>query len=700
MESFRSLFLFLLICLCVTPLSQASVPTAITLAVTPSSALTAQQIATLTATVQSAGQPISVGTVEFYDGKLYLGSVQVVRNPIYGYAVGTATLRTALSTGLHTISAIFDPTAAYASSISANQTVTVSGASTASTGTFSLGGSAAAAEPEDVESADLNNDGFPDISFVGFPDARFFELGQLMNQGDGTFSYPPTSTSPTGDLNYGAGAGSEPIYADYNGDGVLDYATESNAYSYQVGTEHDKMAVNFGAGDGNFPTGMVLIPSSNDIRALDRIATGDFNGDGIPDLIVTDISVVNSPVLDLFIGKGDGSFDTPITNPQMVGITSMVVKDFNRDGLADMAVTVTGQNAVLVLIGKGDGTFLPPVSYATGNTPTLATALQSRGNGVTDLAVLNSNDNTLGILLGNGDGTFLAQRSYPLTVPTAAVARQVVVADVTGDGLQDVITRNSFAFSGTTLPGSFSVLAGNGDGSFQPLVEYSSFPAYYFYSPLAVADFDRDGVADLAVSSGGSYEIYTLLSRLRPDPTFTLAASPSTLTIAAGKTGAATLTLTPQNGFNGTIQLTCAGLPANSTCSFAPANLAATGAPIATTLTITTNVAVAKRQPPTPVFPGAAISIASLFGLLSLVRLRSAGRRLEIQQSNLLVLAVTCLFATTFFVGCSSGTNPGATPSPPVSRTPLGTSNVTITAMASGTNGVSKVSQLTVTITQ
>jgi hypothetical protein len=77
-------------------------PTAITLAVTPSNTLTAQQITTLTATVQSAGQPVSVGTVECYDGKLYLGSVQVVRNPIHGYAVGTATLRTALSTGLPT----------------------------------------------------------------------------------------------------------------------------------------------------------------------------------------------------------------------------------------------------------------------------------------------------------------------------------------------------------------------------------------------------------------------------------------------------------------------------------------------------------------------------------------------------------------------------------------------------------------------
>ena len=36
----------------------------------------------------------------------------------------------------------------------------------------------------------------------------------------------------------------------------------------------------------------------------------------------------------------------------MAGITSMVVKDFNRDGFADIAITVSGQNAILVLIGK------------------------------------------------------------------------------------------------------------------------------------------------------------------------------------------------------------------------------------------------------------------------------------------------------------------------------------------------------------
>jgi Bacterial Ig-like domain (group 3)/FG-GAP-like repeat/FG-GAP repeat len=707
MTSLKSLFLFLWICLFVIPLSHAATPTATTLAVTPSNALAAQQIATLTATVQSAGQPVSVGTVEFYDGKLYLGSVQVVRNPIHGYAVGTATLRTALSTGSHPLSAIFDPTAVYASSTSAGQTVTVSGAAAASTGTFSLGTPFPAGEPEGVYSADVDNNGYPDIVYLGFQDAKSFSLNLLINHGDGTFGgpinpLPPPSPPPpfNYDLLYGQGGGPPPVYADFNGDGVLDYAFDSNRDNVQTNIDDFNMVVNFGAGDGTYPTGLVLIPSpsSNTPRVLGSIATGDFNGDGIPDLIVTDLTVVGSPVLDLFTGKADGSFNSPITNPQMTGITSMMVRDFNRDGFADMAVTVAGQNAVLVLMGNGDGTYLPAVAYRTGNTPRLGPALQLRGNGVTDLAVLNSADNTLGILLGNGDGTFLAQGTYPLTVPTTAVPMQIVAADVTGDGLQDIVVRNGINTNSQSLTGSFSVLAGNGDGSFQPLIEYSSFPSYLFFGDLAAADFDRDGVADLAVSSGGGYTISILHSGLRPDPTFTFTASPSTLTIAAGKTGSTTLTLAPQNGFNGSVQLTCTGLPANSTCSFAPATLVATGEPLSTTLTITTNVAVAGLQPLAPASRHAAISFACLFGLLSLATLRSTRKRLKIQPSSLLVLAVAGLFAATFIAGCSRGSN--STPTPPVPQTPIGTSSVTVTAQTSGTNAISKASQLTVTITQ
>jgi hypothetical protein len=199
------------------------------------------------------------------------------------------------------------------------------------------------------------------------------------------------------------------------------YASESNAYYYQLGTAHDEMAVNLGAGDGTFPTGVVLIPSSNDIRALGRIAADDFNGDGIPDLIVTDMPVTNSPVLKLFTGKGTAA-SIPHQQPadgrhHLNGSQRLQPRRARRHGrYSDWT------KHVLVLIGKGDGTFLSPVSYATGNTPTLATALQSRGNDVTDLAVLNSDDNTLGILLGNGDGDRTESRCQPFLVVMVILA--------------------------------------------------------------------------------------------------------------------------------------------------------------------------------------------------------------------------------------------------------------------------------------
>ena len=80
----------------------------------------------------AGGVPVTVGTVVFYDGKLYLGSAQVVRDGSHGYAVGTATLKMALSVGTHNIVATFLPTATLSSSSSATVAVTLSGAGIAS----------------------------------------------------------------------------------------------------------------------------------------------------------------------------------------------------------------------------------------------------------------------------------------------------------------------------------------------------------------------------------------------------------------------------------------------------------------------------------------------------------------------------------------------------------------------------------------
>ncbi len=773
-----------------TPAAAAATATVTTLTVTPSNSLAAQQIATLTASVQAGGQAVTVGTVSFYDGKLYLGSFQVVRDASHGYAVGTATLKTALSVGTHTLAATFLPTATYSSSTSAGQTVTVSGPGTTSVALSSAAGSGnstsfttvlsafgseaptgsisfsnqtsnstlgtadlnstafargfspltpfTAQLPEFVYASDLNGDGFPDLLVVENPDVKGTRLQPFIGKGDGTF------TAGNDIPQFGAGGGSPPIVADYNGDGIVDVAFSSNIDPTPTQLEDDGMNVVLGAGDGTYPTNETLLsPSGSGNRSLNFAAEGDFNGDGIPDLTVTDTTSSTSPTLYIFPGKGDGTFGTSITSSGLAGMTSLVVQDFNGDGYADMAVTLSGQNAVLILLGKGDGTFLPAVSYSTGNTPVIATMLQSRGNGVTDLAIWNQADNTLGILLGKGDGTFQPQVTHPVSVQDET-PEQFIAADVTGDGLQDIVALYVPNTSSTAVASSFSVFAGNGDGTYQAAVNYA-FPVAGIYPPtITSADFNRDGIPDLMVPNPGGYTINALLSSQQgsvplaatvygngtqqvaaeysgdsnysssisnsipvtgqgnaPAPTFTFAASPSSLSIPAGKTGTATLTVTPQNGYSGTLQFSCSGLPANSSCSFSPSSLTPNGAAATTTLTLATNVQVAADQVPERPSRNAVLSFAFLLGIGFLGGSRRAGRRLR-QFSTAgnrwmpLFLAVALALGAALILGCGgNGSNSGgSTPT-----TPVGTTNVTVTAVDSGSTSLSQTTVLTVAIT-
>jgi Bacterial Ig-like domain (group 3)/FG-GAP-like repeat len=783
----------LLFCVFFAPPARAATATTTTLTVTPSNSIAAQQIATLTASVQSGGQPVTVGTVNFFDGKLYLGSVQVVRNASHGYAVGTATVRTALSIGTHSIAATFLPTATLASSTSAAQTVTItgtgpttvtlasaagSGNTTTLTAMLSASGASnptgsmlfqnqtsntavgtvaldptsftrsfspvtpiASSEPGAITALDLNGDGFPDLLVTEDPDARGTFLVPYISGGDGTFK-PLANVS-----GYPGAGGSLPVVADYNGDGVPDlvFADNTNPVADPLigGFYTFEMVLFLGAGDGTFPNVETLIPSNYQTGlTLGFAATGDFNGDGIPDLTVTDTTSATAPVFYVFPGKGDGTFGTPITNPGMVGVTSLVVQDFNGDGFADMAVTLSNQNAVLILLGKGDGTFQPAVSYPAGTNPLIGTILHSRSNGIADLAIFSQTDNNIEVLAGNGDGTFLPQVTYPLSI-TNEIPERLIAADVTGDGLQDIVASFGATLTSTTASYSIGVLAGVGDGTYRPLVSYNL--PNIFNSAFAVADLNRDGISDLVTPDSGDYTLNVFLNGLQstvpltatvygtgaqqivaqysgdssyssstssavsvtgagpaPTPTFTLAANPSSLSIAAGMTGTATLSVTPQNGFNSAVTFSCSGLPANSSCSFSPSSVTPTGAAATTMLTIATNVQAAANQAPAKALRGAVISFALLLGFVPFAGVRFARRGWGLSSTGgrfwmFLFFAGTVALTATLVVGCSGGSGSTPTPTPPT--TPAGTSSVTINAIQSGSSGTSAKAVLTVAIT-
>src|SRR5580704_3509171 len=134
--------------------------------------------------------------------------------------------------------------------------------------------------------------------------------------------------------------------------------------------------------------------------------------------------------------------------------------------------------------------------FQTGTAPYAVAVGDFNGDGKADLAVANERDGSVSILLGNGDGTFQPHVDYP----TDQGSNSVTVADLRGDGKQDLVVTNGNGVS------TVSVLLGNGDGTFQPHVDYDVGP--YAYTPV-VGDFNGDGILDIIVTnfSDGTFSL-------------------------------------------------------------------------------------------------------------------------------------------------------------------------------------------------
>jgi hypothetical protein len=104
----------------------------------------------------------------------------------------------------------------------------------------------------------------------------------------------------------------------------------------------------------------------------------------------------------------------------------------------------------------------------------------------------------VGVLLGNGDGTFQAAVTYN---SGGLYSDAVVLGDLNRDGKLDLVVANEYASSSGTN-GSVGVLLGNGDGTFQAVVNTSTPTPLGGLRSLALADFDGDGKLDLAVGAG------------------------------------------------------------------------------------------------------------------------------------------------------------------------------------------------------
>jgi hypothetical protein len=187
---------------------------------------------------------------------------------------------------------------------------------------------------------------------------------------------------------------------------------------------------------------------------------------------------------------------------------SVAVADLNGDGIPDVAVTNGEPNSdqeytVGVLLGNGDGTFQPAQTYGTGGvTPRQVIIADVNGDGNPDLVIVNqcglsstpcSNvEGTVGVLLGNGDGTFQAAKAYH---SGGGYANGIAVGDVNGDGNLDLVVANSCTGETCQGPPVVAVLLGDGTGAFVKAHSYGS--GGYLPSSITLADVNGDGKLDV-----------------------------------------------------------------------------------------------------------------------------------------------------------------------------------------------------------
>lgn len=399
---------------------------------------------------------------------------------------GTAKFRFVPGSGNHSYRAVFvgtpNASPAYAASTSAAVKLTVSpsqsGKANTTTTTMTVNKTTAGAFGL---TATVNSV----VGVAGLP-ALTGTIAFQDTTGSGTLLGDPVVGSQTSGVSFADGT-SAPLTidptviaeADLNGDGYPDLVV-GNFNSGGV-----LLDVLLGKGDGSFAAASSL-PTAGHYTT--GIAVGDYNEDGIPDLAVANFADYNVTIL---LGKGDGTFTA---GPQVIPITaqSIVTGDFNGDGIADLA-TAEGY-AVSVYLGKGDGTFTAAGKNEWPQVnPLYLAAGDFNGDGLTDIAVSDTAvPGSVFVLLSNGDGSF---RKSGLTPPTGATVEAVTAGDFNGDGHLDL----ALASNGAT------VLLGKGDGTFQvPQVNPNGGGR-----SLAVADFDADGIADLAF--GGSGGVSTLL---------------------------------------------------------------------------------------------------------------------------------------------------------------------------------------------
>ncbi len=289
------------------------------------------------------------------------------------------------------------------------------------------------------------------------------------------------------------------VTADLNADGADDLIVTNS--------DDDTIDVRLNLGDGTF--GPAVTHAVGDFP--NAVAAGDLDGDGDRDVVVT-----NASSNDVTVLLNDGAGGLVVSNSVLVGLgpNSAVLGDVDNDGDLDVAVVNllerfdpddASQATISVLLNNGDGTFAPQVKSPAGFLPRSLQLGDVDGDGDLDAAMGSFDDRFVTLLNNNGDGTFVIETQIDPAAAALdspqdmnATARSVVLEDVNGDGLADLVSVSNQV----DVNGAFAtVLVSINEGGFGFARPQGVLIARESSLSIDVADVTGDGSADLVVAN-------------------------------------------------------------------------------------------------------------------------------------------------------------------------------------------------------
>jgi hypothetical protein len=368
---------------------------------------------------------------------------------------------------------------------------------------------------------DIDNDGMPDLVTIGYRFPTGEPIAQILKGTIHGFEHTGIGIPLTPGLR-------QVELSDIDGDGNLDI----------IVLNWQSLAVHFGNGDGTF-----VDQINHEIQHTERMALGDLNSNGYPDIAV---ALRSSNRVRVILNNGDRTFvsDTPYIfgyEPRSVAVADMngngfldllvggsapgvtvvlndgtgglrnpylypygdpysvALGDLNASGHLDMVFTWPHTNAIGVAMGHGDGDFFEPSMHAVLPNPRVVLIDDFDQNGIPDIAIACDWGTSGVVLWGDGNGGF---PGAPTIYPVGSPARYAAAGDMIGNGFPDIV---SVSWADRTLIITHNL--GNGTFVQGPIYETTSSP-----TGVVLADFNSNGKLDVALTQPGISQVHVYLN--------------------------------------------------------------------------------------------------------------------------------------------------------------------------------------------